>query len=100
MGQNSEYVKRDKLDILLGILGIANSTVKKTHILYRANINFYQLTKYLDLLQGLEMIEEVDEPYKGYKTTEKGRQMLELFNHNEIEVAAGDLVGQETRAVG
>ena len=42
MGQNSDYVKRDKLDILLGILNIANITVKKTHILYKANINFYR----------------------------------------------------------
>ena len=85
LGQNGENVKRDKLDILLGILGIATSTVKKTHILYRANINFYQLTRYLDLLLNLEMLEEVNEPYKGYRTTGKGRQMLELFNHSELE---------------
>ena len=85
MDQNVEYTKRDKLDILLGILRIADTTVRKTHILYKANINFYQLTRYLDLLLNLEMLEKVNEPYKGYRTTQKGRQMLELFNHNELE---------------
>lgn len=79
MGHNSKYIKRDKLKILLEILEIAKSNIKKTHILYKANINFYQLTRYLDLLLGLEMLEETNQPHKGYRTTEKGRQMLNLF---------------------
>ncbi len=80
MGQNLDYVKRDKLDILLVILDIGNVAVKKTHILYRANINFYQLTRYLNLLLDLGMLEQISEPFNGYRTTEKGRQMLDLFN--------------------
>jgi predicted transcriptional regulator len=84
MGQNSDYIKRDKLDILLGILDIASAPVKKTHILYRANINYYQLTRYLDLLLGLGMLEQINEPYKGYRITEKGRQMLQLFKQGEF----------------
>ena len=85
MGQNSDYVKRDKLDILLGILNIANITVKKTHILYKANINFYQLTRYLNLLRELKMLEEVTEPFNRFRTTEKGRTMLDLFNCNNLK---------------
>ncbi len=80
MGQNADYVKRDKLDILLGILDIGNVAVKKTHILYKANINFYQLTRYLNLLLDLGMLEQISQPFNGYRTTEKGRQMLDLFN--------------------
>ena len=87
MGHNTEYIKRDKLEILLGILEIARSPVKKTHILYKANINFYQLTRYLDLLKGLDMLEEIDQPYKGFRTTEKGRQMLNLFNFEGPDIA-------------
>ena len=86
MGQNAGYIKRDKLDILLGILEIANVPVKKTHILYKANINFYQLTRYLDLLLGLEMLEKINQPYNGYRITEKGRQMLHLFNHDGLDI--------------
>ena len=95
MGHNTEYIKRDKLEILLGILEIARSPVKKTHILYKANINFYQLTRYLDLLKGLDMLEEIDQPYKGYRTTEKGRQMLELFKFEGPDISVSK---KETRA--
>jgi len=84
MGNNAEYMKRDKLKILLEILEIAKSPVKKTHILYKANINFHQLTRYLELLLSLEMLEETDQPYKGYRTTEKGRQMLNLFYSDAV----------------
>lgn len=87
MNQNVSYIKRDKLDILLVILDIAKLPVKKTHILYRANINYYQLTRYLDLLLGLEMLELINKPCKGYRITEKGRQMLQLFKHGEFDVS-------------
>jgi len=84
MDNNAEYIKRDKLKILLEILEIAKSPVKKTHILYKANINFNQLTRYLGLLMNLEMLEEISQPYKGYRTTEKGRLMLNLFYSEEL----------------
>ena len=80
MGQYLDYLKRDKLDILLEILTIAKTPIKKPHILYKANINFYQLKRYLDLLLHLEMLEEINDPHKAYRITEKGRQMLDLFN--------------------
>ncbi|MEM3084838.1 MAG: winged helix-turn-helix domain-containing protein [Nitrososphaerales archaeon] len=84
MGHNDDYSKRDKLRILLEILEIGKTPVKKTHILYKANINFHQLTKYLDLLLSLQMLEEINDPFKGYRTTEKGRQMLDLFYTEEL----------------
>ncbi len=86
MGQKAEYAKRDKLDILLTILRLARTPIKKTHLLYRANINFHQLTRYLHLLRSLGMIEEINEPYSGYRATEKGRQALSLFSSLEMQV--------------
>ena len=88
MGHNSQYMKRDKLDILLSILEISRSPIKKTHILYKANINFYQLTRYLDLLLGLEMLEPIDDPYKGYRTTQKGLDMINLFSSDKLTASA------------
>lgn len=79
-------VRRDKLDIILRILAIGNSPVKKTHILYKAGINFYQLSRYLDLLLKTGMIEQINEPYVAFRTTEKGRVMMNLFSAIEIEV--------------
>ena len=73
------HERRDMIEILLSILEITNEPIKKTHILYSAKINFYQLTKYLDLLLKISMIEEVKYPFEGYKITEKGRILLNLF---------------------
>jgi predicted transcriptional regulator len=80
-------IRRDKLDIILRILTIGNSPVKKTHILYKAGINFYQLSRYLDLLLKTGMMEQVNEPFLAFRTTEKGRVMLNLFGGTELEVS-------------
>jgi len=85
MAQNvHEDAKRDKLDIILNILEIGRVPVKKTHILYKAGINFYQLSRYLNLLLRLKMLEEVNNPYYAYRTTERGLQLLKLFSVTEL----------------
>jgi predicted transcriptional regulator len=76
------------LAIMLRILDIANEPVKKTHILYSAGINFYQLSRYLNFLLKLGLIEELTDPYVGYRTTEKGRACLKLFSTCELEAVA------------
>lgn len=81
-------IRRDKLDIILRILEVGNTPVKKTHILYKAGINFYQLSRYLDLLLKTGMMEEVDNPYVAYRTTEKGRVLMRLFSTSELENAS------------
>ncbi len=73
--------KRDRLDIILTILEITNEPTRKTHILYTAKINYYQLTRYLDLLLAMGVIEVASNPFDSYKTTEKGRLLLKLFSH-------------------
>ena len=73
--------RRDKLDILLEILEITRQPVRKTHILYTARINFFQLTKYLDLLLAIGMVEVVSTPFEGYVITDKGRILTKLFGH-------------------
>ena len=83
--QQTQQPKRDMLAIMLKILDIANEPVKKTHILYSAGINFYQLSRYLNFLLKLGLLEELTEPYVGYRTTEKGRACLKLFNATEFE---------------
>jgi predicted transcriptional regulator len=79
MTQNEKSVKRDKFAIMLNILNLARAPIKRTQILYRANINFYQLTRYLDLLIKVGMIEEKDSPTRNYRTTEKGLEFIKMF---------------------
>jgi predicted transcriptional regulator len=73
--------KRDKLDLLLELLEATSEPTKKTHLIYRLRINYYQLTRYLDLLLKLDMVEEVSKPFEGYTITEKGRLMISLFSN-------------------
>lgn len=83
--QQAQQPKRDMLAIMLKILDIANEPVRKTHILYSAGINFYQLSRYLNFLLKLGLLEELSEPHTGYRTTEKGRACLRLFNTADLE---------------
>ena len=70
-------IKRDRLDIMLSILEIARVPIKKTHILYRANVNYQQLVKYLTLLEELGMITNNNGIYL---ITDKGRMFLDLLS--------------------
>jgi len=72
--------RRDQLYLLLDLLNAMSEPVKKTHLLYRTHINYYQLTRYLGLLLRLEMVKEISHPFDGYIITEKGRLMQSLFN--------------------
>ena len=86
-------IRRDKLDIILRIVEVGSSAVKKTHILYKAGINFYQLSRYLDLLMKTGMMEEVQTPYVAYRTTEKGRVLMKLFSSGELAAAVTNSAG-------
>ena len=72
--------RRDRVQILLKMLQSAKVPIRKTHLMYGAGINFYQLEKHLSFLIGSGMIEELQhEGSVAYRTTEKGRLFSELF---------------------
>jgi predicted transcriptional regulator len=77
-------MKRDKLDLILDILtATKEEPKKKTHILYIAHINFYQLQRYCDFLTKVGLLEEVNglSTTSYYKTTDKGKTILEIFGY-------------------
>lgn len=73
--------RRDRVQILLKMLQSANVPIRKTHLMYGAGINFYQLEKHLSFLIGTGMIEELrhEDDAIAYRTTEKGRLFSQLF---------------------
>jgi predicted transcriptional regulator len=73
--------RRDRVQILLKMLQAAKVPIRKTHLMYGAGINFYQLEKHLAFLQGSGMIEEItqEDHTVAYRTTEKGRLFSDLF---------------------
>src|ERR671914_222952 len=68
---------RGKIQIMGDVLGLATSGIKKTHIMYRANLSYEQVHLYLGELIGKRlMAQDVSSNGVIYRTTEKGREFL------------------------
>ncbi len=68
---------RGSLDIVRDVLSIALVKVCKTRIMYRANLSFLQLEKYLSALLGNALLSFDGD--SGYLTTASGKEFLELY---------------------
>lgn len=73
---------RGRLEIMADILNISQAGIKKTHIMYRANLSYEQIVCYLEELQGRGLLEQrLAEDAAEYGTTERGRMFLEHFSN-------------------
>jgi predicted transcriptional regulator len=72
---------RGKIQIMGDVLALGTSGIKKTHIMYRANLSYEQVHLYLGELISKRLIaQDVSSP-DGivYRTTEKGREFLQYY---------------------
>ena len=59
------------------VLALATSGIKKTHIMYKANLSYEQVHVYLSELIGKNLIgQDVSQDGVVYRTTDKGREFL------------------------
>lgn len=74
--------RRSKLEILINILeSIYRGRNKPTHIMYRANLSWNRMNKYLDFLLRHGLIEEVEKgDLREYQITEKGKKIIWYFS--------------------
>jgi predicted transcriptional regulator len=72
---------RSRTEIVSMILEAANGGATKTRIMYKAFLSYAQLREYLAVLIENNLMEYL-EGIQGYKTTEKGLNLLRM--HNEI----------------
>ena len=73
---------RGRLQIIGDVLALATSGIKKTHIMYGANLSYEQLHLYLGELTGKRLIaQDVSPDGAVYRTTEKGREFLLSYTH-------------------
>jgi predicted transcriptional regulator len=68
------------MDIIAEILKIAQKGAKKTHIVYKANLNFKVLREYVEKMEQAGLITILEEKRKTIKTTDKGLIYLENYN--------------------
>jgi predicted transcriptional regulator len=70
-------LRRDKIDIIADILKVALHGAKKTHLVYKANLNFTVLKKYIIRLEENGLLMKIDGRH--YITTQKGSRFLEQY---------------------
>ncbi len=72
---------RGKIQIMGDVLGLATSGIKKTHIMYKANLSYEQVHLYLSDLMSKNLIaQDVSPDGVIYRTTDKGREFLFYYN--------------------
>jgi len=68
---------RGKIQIMGDILTLATSRIRKTHIMYKANLSYEQVYLYLEeLIRKRLVAQDVSSDGVAYRTTEKGREFL------------------------
>jgi len=74
--------RRDKITIMADLLGIMQEPRRLTHILYKSNMSYVQLVKYLDDLMDRGLAEKRKEPYRCYSITDNGKLFMQLVKVN------------------
>ena len=67
------------------ILELARNGILKTHIMYRANLSYQQLEKFLELLCNHQLLAQEEE---SYVTTQRGQVFINSFH--EIQAILGE----------
>jgi len=70
--------RRDELRIMTDLMGNMQQPMRSTHLLYRTNLSYSQLKKYLSSLLNMGLIEEITNPHRAYSVTDRGRAFLDL----------------------
>jgi len=72
--------RRDQLTIMSDLLEIVHQPQRLTHILYKSNMSYGQLSKYLDELTELGFIEIRTAPFRVFIITSKGKQFNDMLS--------------------
>lgn len=71
--------KRSDMEISADILHVTLKGALKSHIVYKANLNFQLGKKYLDQLRSYGLIRGPSDRDKAFHTTERGLEFIKYF---------------------
>lgn len=74
-------MRRSRFEIIGEILSLATDGARKTEIIYRVNLNFNVVNKYLNLLIQEGLINPTPDSARKYKATEKGLEFLKAYKN-------------------
>ncbi|MCZ6582665.1 MAG: hypothetical protein O6761_05790 [Thaumarchaeota archaeon] len=74
--------RRDKITIMSDLLNIMQEPRRLTHILYKSNMSYVQLVKYLDNLIEMGLAEKKQEPFRCFTITSNGKLFMDLVKGN------------------
>lgn len=82
-GKRVSSSHRGRLDIIADMLDASHGGVKKTYLMYRCNLSFRQLKRYLSFMLKTGLLHMVildDDSNPGlFKVTDKGRKFLKAY---------------------
>jgi predicted transcriptional regulator len=80
--------RRSQMEIYIDILkAVAEGKKKPTHVMYRANLSWTRLRKYIDFLISQDLLQErVNEGASTFTLTIKGKDVIGYFKRIEGEL--------------
>ena len=73
--------RRSDIEISADILKVAMNGAKKSHIVYRANLNFDVVKRYIKRLNDAGLINLPSIECRLFKTTSKGMEYISQYEH-------------------
>ena len=87
---------RGKIQIMADIVDLCKVGIRKTHIMYKGNLSYEQINRYLyELLEKELIIQNLDDGVLTYRATEKGRAFLQSYNMT-LSILYENTIGMET----
>jgi len=74
--------RRDKITIMADLLNIMQEPRRLTHILYKSNMSYVQLVKYLNDLMDMGLAEKRKMPFRSFTITSNGKLFMDLVRRN------------------
>ena len=86
-------VRRDQLTIMTDLLSNIEEPRRVTHLLYKSNMSYTQLIKYLNVLVEMGLAQEKRKPFHAFTVTQNGKTFYKLIKNINIE----ELTQKETK---
>ena len=74
--------RRDKVRIMADLLDIMQEPRRLTHILYKSNMSYVQLVKYLDNLMEMGLAAKISQPHRAFTITDNGKVFMNIVKGN------------------